>query len=728
MKRPTMSVPASPTGQTTKKIKLSPDTDETETATIPQTADNDGWTKVEKRKQKKAKKSDVKLDAMQPKFMYSNGDILQRQRALGVEEIRDLALHLIADAPPPNWIRIQNAHMIPKVVVILVPGLTPDILGVSPPPTNALRNPNLPVSIPLPPRPDPSNPIPLCVPFISSTFSHACPTRAPGDQTKMHSVLSTFFNLPISGAEKKRRIEEKEKAKGSESGSKDPSEYILTVGQMIENEYPIPSYMADVDNGRPFDWAETPQEPKRTEHEEKSNTARKVYGIDCEMCMTEDGKELTRVCVMDYDTRQVLYDQLVKPSKPITDYLTRWSGITAEALATATTTFSEAQARILQLLSPIPPPPPKSNPFSTKESTSPRSPPPPVLTPILVGHSLESDLKALKIAHPFCIDTALLYSHPRGRPLKPGLAWLTKKWCGKEIQNRGEGGHDPEEDARATIELLWRKVEGGKDFGEFGTDLEGLFDRMGRAVKRRSGSASASTSVSAGGAGVAGEKIRTAVVDVGANVTMMHGSKANTSLGCADDEEVVRKFEEAVESHDFLFVRLMGLASVRGWITPRANNNSSDSSNPTSTSPAVPPPAPLAGEPTHEALSGALQTMSEHLKTIHAAVPPRTALLIFTGHSDPRRMSELSKRKAAFETAIRKGGPSGIGSGGGGGGSSGVSGGVSLGVIGKQGGVAADKKTQGETEEIRWTAGDMRELEEAVELAKRGLFFVGVKS
>jgi RNA exonuclease 1 len=84
-----------------------------------------------------------------------------------------------------------------------------------------------------------------------------------------------------------------------------------------------------------------------------------------------------------------------------------------------------------------------------------------VPTPILLGHSLESDLRALKICHPRCIDTALIYNHPRGRPLKPGLAWLTKKWCGREIQNRGEGGHDPEEDARACLDLLIKKVENG---------------------------------------------------------------------------------------------------------------------------------------------------------------------------------------------------------------------------------------------------------------------------
>ncbi|KAE9400271.1 hypothetical protein BT96DRAFT_1018956 [Gymnopus androsaceus JB14] len=679
MKRSTTSSSSSPTAPISKKVKLSPDSSENE-VTIP-TNEPEGWTKVEKRKNKKAKKAELKLDSTQPKFMYSNGDILQRQRAIGIEDIRDLALHIIADAPPPNWLRLENTNLIPKVVVILVPGLTPDVLGIPPPPTSALKNPNLPISIPLPPRSDPSNPNPpTIVPFIASTFSHACPTRAPGDQTRMHSVLSTFFSLPISGAEKKRRMEAREKEKISEPGSSDPSDYVLSVEQMIENDYPIPSYLADIDNERPPDWVETPAEPKSIEQEGKPKPRRKVYGIDCEMCMTEDGKELTRVCMIDYDTQGVVYDRLVKPSKPVIDYLTRWSGITAEALATATTTFTEAQTDVLRLLSPVLPAPPKPNPFSTKKASPSSETQMTPLTPILIGHSLESDLKSLKIAHPLCVDTALIYSHPRGRPLKPGLAWLTKKWCGREIQVRGEGGHDPEEDARAAMDLVRKKVKGGRDFGEFKADMEGLFERMGRAGKR-----SSSGTVNAG---TGGEKIRTAVVDHG-NPGTMHGSKANTSLGCKDDSEVVKNFLDVVESHDFVFARLMGLAGVKGWIVPRANPSDST----TTPLPASSAPVPRPSSPTPETLSSALLTTSNHLQTIHSSLPPRTALLIFTGHSDPRRMADLNKRKTAFEQAIRRGAPT-------------------------------DQLAESE----RWSAADMRELEEAVEIAKRGLLFLGVKA
>jgi hypothetical protein len=42
------------------------------------------------------------------------------------------------------------------------------------------------------------------VPFVSRTFSHACPTHAPGDANRMHSVLNTFFQVPVSGEDKRR--------------------------------------------------------------------------------------------------------------------------------------------------------------------------------------------------------------------------------------------------------------------------------------------------------------------------------------------------------------------------------------------------------------------------------------------------------------------------------------------------------------------------------------------
>jgi RNA exonuclease 1 len=48
-----------------------------------------------------------------------------------------------------------------------------------------------------------------------------------------------------------------------------------------------------------------------------------VYALDCEMCYTTLGLELTRVTVIDRDLNTV-YESLVKPENPIIDYNTRY--------------------------------------------------------------------------------------------------------------------------------------------------------------------------------------------------------------------------------------------------------------------------------------------------------------------------------------------------------------------------------------------------------------------
>ncbi|TCD64934.1 hypothetical protein EIP91_003431 [Steccherinum ochraceum] len=581
-------------------------------------ADEGSWTKVEKRSLKKQKKVYAKQEANPPRFLYARGEITKRRNAVGIDDVRDLVIHILADAPPPSWLRVENHRSIKKVVALLIPGLTPTALSLPPLPTSATSNPNLPLQIPLP---EPESPIP----FIASTFSHACPTYAPGEQTRMHSVLGAFFQSPVSGEEKKRRLNERVASERAQE--KNPLRYMLSSEQMLENDYPMPSYVTDVFE-KPEGWVETPQVV-----DEVVPTKRRILSVDCEMCLTEDGKQLARVCMIDYESGIVVYDKLVKPEKPITDYLTRWSGITAEAMNTATSTFNEVQSHVLSVLSATP-------------------------TPVLLGHSLESDLKTLQICHPYVIDTAIIYHHPRGRPLKPGLAWLTKKWCGRDIQNRGEGGHDPEEDARACLDLLKKKVDNGAGFGEFKTDYESIFERLSRA---KSGA------------------LRTAVVDRG-NPSSWHGSKATTTVGCKTDEEVLDGLLDVVPSHNFAFGRFTGVADTLGWIVNKTTGEvvQDPSSNTSNTS-----------EPD---IAASLSALNAHLQRLYAALPARTALLIFTGHSDPRRMAELNARKNAFETAIRTG-----------------------------------KNLEDLPKEAWWTSANGRELEEEVVKAKRGLLFLGIK-
>lgn len=108
--------------------------------------------------------------------------------------------------------------------------------------------------------------------------------------------------------------------------------------------------------------------------------------------------------------QHTIYETLVKPANPILDYNSKFSGIKESDLKRVTTTISEVQTRLQSL-------------FNEKT--------------ILIGHSLESDLKALKLIHNTVIDTAQVFPHKRGLPFKRALRTLTAEFLKKIIQDDG---------------------------------------------------------------------------------------------------------------------------------------------------------------------------------------------------------------------------------------------------------------------------------------------------
>lgn len=90
---------------------------------------------------------------------------------------------------------------------------------------------------------------------------------------------------------------------------------------------------------------------------------------------------------------------------------------------------------------------------------------------ILVGHSLDSDMKAVKLLHDKVVDTSILYPHKMGFPKRRALKTLCIENLKKIIQENGknfkffmilkmsdkifaDAGHDSSEDAVVCIQLI----------------------------------------------------------------------------------------------------------------------------------------------------------------------------------------------------------------------------------------------------------------------------------
>lgn len=579
-----------------------------------------------------------------PAITFSSNARLQSK--VGLNQMRDLITYIFADGTGPQWVAVTHRPAFRKIVTIMVPGLEDAMFAAdvnfstydadkekqiakedAEAAQSGVRSPD-----DFYPRKLDREKLPEALKPFADMFPLLWPVKTPGDDKhgKMHSPMAAFLTTPApkertSSAKGVKPVSE---PKGWKNERTRITEYLASASELEENGYLVHPALLPEGKARdafqlPEGWVATKVDKfedgdvPEAEIEQGSITAgRKVLALDCEMCLTGENEfSLTRLSIVDW-SGDVVLDELVKPDKPITNYLTQYSGITEEMLAPVTTTLRDVQTKLLDILTP---------------------------QSILLGHSLESDTKAMQLTHPFIVDTSLLFPHPRGPPLKSSLKYLAQKYLSREIQKGGSEGHNSIEDAKTCLDLVKQKCEKGKAWGAGEAAGENLFRRLARAgtAYKAQGGDSALGGVEVGKT--------SAAVDWG-EPSKGYGGSATHKLACRNDEDVTTNVIRAVSGDpdgaeiraggvDFVWARFRELEALQGWWN---NHRESD----------VGPPA------AKETLEQALEKLTERLQRIYAALPPCTALMVYSGSGDPRPMAKLqqmhSQWRKEYNTPGRK--------------------------------------------------------------------------
>ncbi|XP_078612894.1 uncharacterized protein LOC144882762 [Branchiostoma floridae x Branchiostoma japonicum] len=361
-------------------------------------------------KHKKIKEKNKKMTSPQETHAVLHLTLNNLEGEFGLPQVQQLLLHaFLGKRRSATWCQVQNFNRLQKVIVIMLNGVSEGHLA---------RHPE-------------------CLAQLAAMFPNKkVPLSMKVADSRPREVMRSLLRVPVS------KTAQKKLGKDLENGDVDPNlvecstncskhtgeesvvgrtRYLLTQEQLRTNRFPLAT-----DTALPEDFVSfqccTPTDSSP------------MFAIDCEMCETEAGKELTRVSVVSEDLKTV-YNSFVKPRRPVKDYMTQFSGVSAADLQDVTTRLEHVQETLQELL---------------PEDA------------ILVGHSLENDLQALKVVHPHIIDTSLLFNHATWR-FKPKLRTLTSKLLGKEIQT-GTDGHDSVEDAVAAMQLVQLKIANGPGF------------------------------------------------------------------------------------------------------------------------------------------------------------------------------------------------------------------------------------------------------------------------
>ena len=118
--------------------------------------------------------------------------------------------------------------------------------------------------------------------------------------------------------------------------------------------------------------------------------------------------EPARMSLVDINGHTTL-DVIIRPTHSIIDANTHFTGLSREQIESAADDFESARNQLLAHVN---------------------------ADTILVGHSLENDLRAMKLVHDKVVDTSILFQH-RSLGYKPALRDLALQQLSKVIRKEG---------------------------------------------------------------------------------------------------------------------------------------------------------------------------------------------------------------------------------------------------------------------------------------------------
>jgi RNA exonuclease 1 len=485
--------------------------------------------------------------------------VFGKRKKLMLSDVQHLILYTTTGfdfITQPKWIKVHHRALIDKVVVVVINSLNTPVY-------NQHKN---------------------IMPALSKVASHVCPLQAPWNKFQESYTLmekpknnAQFWKNSLTLNLLRRKILQKKNKDFSSVAStleminEEPEptrkpkiieiifeekfnreEFLLKEEVLEANEYPINEETFIQVKVRPEGHTGKPKE---------------LMSMDCEMCITEDGFSVARITLLN-EEGETLYDQFVKPDKPILDYNTRYSGITEKHLESVTKTLVDAQNDLQE--------------FIFQDT-------------ILVGHSLENDLRSLKMIHKRVIDTSIAYGD--GTHYKKSLRTLAWMHLSRAIQE-GSSGHDSVEDALAALDLVKMKLMNGHEFGVKlvqAPTSESIFSIMHKYDKKCS------------------------LVDIPSVLQKITAGTADASPGMGDDE-ILSKASSAVKNknNDFVWVQFHELES-------------------------------FYAEPKEETLEQVLKKTNDRIEALNAILPPSTMMLIIGGFGN---LTEIEKLTNELSTAV----------------------------------------------------------------------------